>query len=67
MKAKVVAVRALHAFLQLRHHTRYLFVEMLLQHSAPVPTFRLCPSYNLAAYKVFVEMLESWAVERLQL
>jgi hypothetical protein len=51
---------------QLQQHTRNVFVEMLEQRHAPVPSFRPCPSCDLATRKVFIEMLELWAEAHLQ-
>jgi hypothetical protein len=51
---------------QLQHHIRNVVVEMLQQRHAPVPSFRPCPSCDLATRKVLVEILQPWAEVHLQ-
>jgi hypothetical protein len=45
---------------------RKVFVEVLQQLGTPMPPIRPCPSYNLAARKVFIEMFEPCVVAHLQ-
>jgi hypothetical protein len=46
--------------------TPQVVMEMLQHRHTLVLSIRPCPSYNLAAHKVFIEILEPWAVAHLQ-
>jgi hypothetical protein len=56
------AVNALCPHLLVQHNTPQVFVEMLQQSRTPVPSIRPCPSCNLSAHKVLIEILEPWII-----
>jgi hypothetical protein len=56
------AVNALCPHLLVQHNTPQVFVEMLQQSRTPVPSIRPCPSCNLSARKVLIEIFEPWII-----